>query len=237
MPDKIELKEVTFAYGPMPVLRNASISVERGEIVLIGGRSGHGMSTLLEICVGLLHPKTGNVFWDGCDCAEMSKARLLQVRQSIGFMFQTGALISNYTVFDNIALPLRNRSCLSAGEVEKRVRCEMENLMLVNLDTSYPEALSVFQCKATALARALIGEPDMLFLDDPVGGMDQQAARGLLNVIEQRWKKKRMGIIMITHDLDPWPHLPGRRFILESGALSPFAPGMAGTINRTGMKV
>jgi phospholipid/cholesterol/gamma-HCH transport system ATP-binding protein len=234
MPDKIELKEVTFAYGPMPVLRNLSISVERGEIVLIGGRSGHGMSTLLEICVALLHPKTGNVLWDGNDCAEMSKERLLQVRQSIGFMFQNGALISNHTVFDNIALPIRNRARLSAEAVEQRVRYEMENLMLVNVDTSYPEALSVFQCKAVALARALIGEPDMLLLDDPVGGMDMQAARGLLNIIEQRWKKKRMGIIMITHDLDPWPHLPVRRFTLESGALSPYTPDMAGTINRTG---
>jgi phospholipid/cholesterol/gamma-HCH transport system ATP-binding protein len=226
MPDKIELKGVAFAYGPMPVLRNVSISVSRGDIVLIGARSGHGMSTFLEMCVALLHPVTGNVLWDGYDCAEMSKARLLQVRQSIGFMFQNGALISNYTVFDNIALPLRNRARLSAQEVERRVRYEMENLMLVNVDTSFPEALSVFQCKAAALARALITEPDMLLLDDPVGGMDQRAARGLLNIIEQRWKKMRMGIIMITHDLDPWPHLPVRRFTLENGALLP--------INRTG---
>jgi phospholipid/cholesterol/gamma-HCH transport system ATP-binding protein len=234
MPDKIELKEVSFAYGPVPVLRNVSITVERGAIVLIGGRSGHGMSTLLEICVGLLHPKTGNVFWDGYDCARMSKAHLLRVRQSVGFMFQTGALISNYTVFDNIALPLRNRSRMSAEAVEKRVRYEMENLMLVDIDTYYPEALSVFQCKAAALARAMISDPDMLFIDDPVGGMDQQTARGLLNIIEERWKKKRMGIVMITHDLDPWPHLPVRRFVLEGGVLSHYTPDRAGTINRTG---
>jgi phospholipid/cholesterol/gamma-HCH transport system ATP-binding protein len=234
MPDKIELKGVTFTYGPMPVLRNLSISVNRGEIVLIGARSGHGMSTLLEIFVALLHPVTGTVLWDGHNCAEMSKARLLQVRQSIGFMFQNGALISNYNVFDNIALPLRNRARLSAEEIERRVRYEMENLMLVDIDTSFPEALSVFQCKAAALARALVSEPDMLLLDDPVSGMDRQAARGLLNIIEQRWKKQRMGIIMISHNLDPWPHLPVRRFTLESGTLSPVAPDSTGTINRTG---
>jgi phospholipid/cholesterol/gamma-HCH transport system ATP-binding protein len=235
MPDKIELQEVSFAYDRMLVLRNISLTVSKGDIVIIGGRSGHGMSTLLELCVGLLHPKTGYVVWDGYDLAAMSKERLLQVRRSIGFMFQTGALISNYTVFDNIALPLRSYALLSNDEIERRVRFEMEKVMLVNVDTSYPEALSVFQCKATALARALVTEPDIVLLDDPVGGMDQQAARGLLNIIEERWKKKGMGILMISHDLDPWPYLPLHRFVLESGTLVRYTSPIAGTDNRTVM--
>jgi phospholipid/cholesterol/gamma-HCH transport system ATP-binding protein len=221
MPGKIECKEVTFYYGVLPVLRNIDLAVSRGEIVLVSGRSGHGMSTLLELCVGLLHPRSGHIFWDGRDVAAFSRGQVLEERRSIGYMFQTGALISNFTVFENIALPLRNRGQMSDSAINARVRNEMEGLMLVNVDHHYPEALSVFQNKAAALARALIGKPDLLLLDDPTGGMDPETALGLLNIIEQRWKNEAMGIVMITHDIDLWSHLPVRRLFLENGSLSP----------------
>jgi phospholipid/cholesterol/gamma-HCH transport system ATP-binding protein len=234
MPGKIECKEVAFAYGTMPILRSIDLTVARGEIVLVGGKSGHGMSTLLELCVGLLQPKAGTVSWDERDIATLTREELLHARQSIGYMFQTGALISNFTVFDNIALPLRSRERISDEEINDRVRSEMESLMLVNIDSRYPEALSVFQSKAAGLARALIGDPTMLLLDDPIGGIDQGTAQGLLNVIEDRWKKKSMGIIMISHDIDLWRHLPVRRLALESGRLSLLPAAWSGEPKRTG---
>ncbi|MBN1130826.1 MAG: ATP-binding cassette domain-containing protein [Chitinispirillaceae bacterium] len=227
MPGNIELRDVTFSYGVLPVLRSITVSATRGEIVLVSGRSGHGLSTLLELCVGLQQPRSGSVLWDGRDLIGYTKTRLLNERRSIGYLFQTGALISNFTVFENIALPLRNHGRMSEKEIHARVHEEMEGLMLVNADHQYPEALSVFQNKAVALARALIGKPDLLLLDDPVGGVDVETALGLLNVIEARWKKEAMGIIMITHDIGLWPHLPVHRFFLENGGLSPVSRPVA----------
>jgi ABC-type transporter Mla maintaining outer membrane lipid asymmetry ATPase subunit MlaF len=227
MPDNIVMEKVMFAYGPMPVLRNISLAVKRGQITIISGKSGNGMSTLLEVCVGLHVPKSGHVRWDGIDLASTTKEELLRLRQSIGYMFQSGALISNFTVYENIALPLRSRGRFTESEIDKRVRNEMEQLMLFNVDSHYPEALSVFQSKAVALARALIAEPSMLLLDDPVGGVDPGTAQGLLNIIEDRWKRTGMGIIMISHDQDLWLHLPAQRLVLEAGTVSPYDPGMA----------
>jgi ABC-type transporter Mla maintaining outer membrane lipid asymmetry ATPase subunit MlaF len=221
------MEKVMFAYGPMPVLRNISLAVKRGQITIISGKSGNGMSTLLEVCVGLHVPKSGHVRWDGIDLASTTKEELLRLRQSIGYMFQSGALISNFTVYENIALPLRSRGRFTESEIDKRVRNEMEQLMLFNVDSHYPEALSVFQSKAVALARALIAEPSMLLLDDPVGGVDPGTAQGLLNIIEDRWKRTGMGIIMISHDQDLWLHLPAQRLVLEAGTVSPYDPGMA----------
>ncbi|MBN2036341.1 MAG: ATP-binding cassette domain-containing protein [Chitinispirillaceae bacterium] len=226
MPDSIAMERIMFAYGPMPILRNVNLTAQRGRITVISGKSGNGMSTLLEICVGLLVPKFGSVKWDGADLASMAREEQLRLRQSIGYMFQTGALISNFTVFENIALPLRSRGLCSDEEIDRRVRDLMEELLLFNVDTHYPEALSAFQSRAAALARALINEPSMLLLDDPIGGVDPGTAQGLLNIIEDRWKRTSMGIIMICHDQDIWTGLPVQRLVLEAGVLSPYDPGM-----------
>ncbi|MCU0609994.1 MAG: ATP-binding cassette domain-containing protein, partial [Chitinispirillaceae bacterium] len=151
MPDSIDIGDVVFSYGAAPVLRGVSLAVSRGEIVLIGGRSGHGTSTLLEIIVGLLRPQSGRVRWDGADLASMDNATLLKSRQSIGYVFQGNALISSFTVFDNIALPLRNMPGMKAEEVRARVRAGMETMALFNIDTKFPESLSSGQSKMVAI--------------------------------------------------------------------------------------
>jgi len=223
MRDRIDLEAVSFAWGAAPpVLCGVSLTVQRGEIVIICGRSGSGKSSLLELCAGLIRPTAGRVLWDGIDCAALPKEELLRARQSIGYMFQVHALIANFTVFDNIALPLRNRGGFSADAIAKRVRTEMENLMLSSgIDNRYPEALSAYECKAAALCRALIGDPALLILDEPFAGLDAASKNKFLSIIEQRWKERKMAVIMINHDLSVLPHLPARRMVLDGGTVAP----------------
>ncbi len=224
MRDRIDLEAVSFAWGAAPpVLRGVTLTVRRGEIVIIGGRSGSGKSSLLELCAGLIKPTSGKVLWDGNDIAALPKEELFRARQSIGYVFQVHALISNFTVFDNLALPLRNRGGLNGEAIMKRVRAEMENLMLSSgIDCRYPEALSAYECKAAALCRALIGDPTLLILDEPLSGLDPAAAERFLSVIEQRWKERTMAVIMMNYDLSVLPHLPARRMVLDGGKLAPY---------------
>jgi ABC-type transporter Mla maintaining outer membrane lipid asymmetry ATPase subunit MlaF len=223
MRDRIDLEEVSFGWGAAPpVLRGINLTVRRGEIVIIGGRSGTGKSSLLELCAGLIKPTSGKVLWDGTDIAALPKGELLRARQSIGYMFQVHALISNFTVFDNLALPLRSRPGISGDAIGRRIRTEMENLMLSSgIDSRYPEALSAYECKAVALCRALIGDPTLLILDEPLSGLDPEAIKKFISVIEQRWKERAMAVIMMTHHLSVLPHLPARRMVLDERKLAP----------------
>jgi phospholipid/cholesterol/gamma-HCH transport system ATP-binding protein len=149
----------------------------------------------------------------------------MQLRRSIGFVFQEGALISNFTAYDNIALPLRTRGGMVEEELRTRVRSLMEEFGLFNVEAKYPEALSEWQTKAVAAARALAGDPDMLLLDEPVSGLDPVTAGGILNAVERRWKTTGLAVVMISHDLSMWPHIAANRLSLESGKLYPYREG------------
>lgn len=219
MPSKIAMVDVVFSWETQPLLRKVNLSFSRGEVVIIGGKSGHGTSTLMELLVGLCKPQSGSVLWDGVDINRLSLGDLMALRRKIGYVFQSGALISNFTAFDNIALPLRNTGSMAESGIRAAVHAIMEELMLFNIDTRFPEALSEWQSRAVAVARALVTAPDMLFLDEPVGGVDQETGQGILNVIEKHWKERGMAIVMISHELSVWPQMEAQRLTLDSGKL------------------
>lgn len=219
MPDKIELEKVCFKQGKAPLLREISFSVKRGDILVISGRSGEGKSTLLEICVGLKRPSSGRVLWDGQDISSFSRRVLLEKRQSTGYVFQIHALISNHSVFENIALPLRVRSGITDKEIEKRVRKIMDEFCLENIDGLFPELLSAGQLKSVAVARALISEPDMLLLDEPLSGLDPFTARKIMNVIYEHQNRRKMSVIMVSHETDIWEGFLTVKKALDKGWL------------------
>ena len=211
--------------GAFPLLRGVSFTVERGEILVIGGRSGSGRSTLLEICAGLVQPVGGYVMWDGVRLESMTRKKLLAARERIGFLFQQHALIANYSIFDNIALPLRTQGALSEREVDMRVRSVMEEVALFGVERLFPESLSSGQLKSASLARALATDPEMLFLDEPLSGIDPQTAAGIRSVLISEQRGKPRTIITISHEIDMWAPLNYRILQMEDGML--VAPGDA----------
>lgn len=217
MPVEIELKKVCFMSDKFPLLREISFIVRKGEVLVISGRSGHGKSTILELCAGLKNPTSGNVLWDGHDLAEFSRKQLLKERQSIGYMFQVHALISNYSVFENIALPLRARSEFSEKQINRRVRNMMDELNLFSIDSLFPEALSIGQLKTVALARALINDPNVLLLDEPLSGVDPSTAQGMMNVLYEKNRSRPMCVIMVSHNTNVWDGFSPVKRVLESG--------------------
>jgi ABC-type transporter Mla maintaining outer membrane lipid asymmetry ATPase subunit MlaF len=217
MPDKIDLKSVSYSYRTFSVFGNIDLSVCKGDVVLVGGRSGHGKSTLLEICAGLLTPDSGSVSWDGKDLSDFSRDELMTARYVIGYVFQAHALISNHSIYENIALPLRARQEFSNREIDRKVRSIMDELHLHNVERLFPEVLSAGQLKAVSLARALVTEPEMLFLDEPLSGIDPVTSGDLLTILHEYQRRRQATIIMACHDQGVWDHLPVRKLILDNG--------------------
>lgn len=215
---KLELQGVTCYQGNFPVLRKINLTIGKGEVAVIGGNSGQGKTTLLETCAGLVMPSSGKVLWDGIDINSYKYDELLKQRQRIGFVFQIPALITNFTIFENIALPLRALKRYTEDEVYSRVRSRMEELGLFNIESRYPETLSSVQLKTVAVARALICEPQMLLLDEPLSGIDMQNAAGILNVILDYHKRHGSTVVLTSHTADVWPE-NSAKFSIQSGKI------------------
>ncbi len=219
MCSKLELRDVSFRFGSFPVLKNVNLAVAPGDVAIVGGRSGCGKSTFLEICAALLTPQSGSVLWDDMDISQVSKYDLYHRRRSVGYVFQVHALISNHTVFDNIALPLRSSTDQSDSDIRNRVFEQMEELNISGIDKALPEVLSAAQLKAVALARALVKRPRLLLLDEPLSGVDPFTAQSIIDVLHNRWKRENMSIVMISHALNAWPEWNAKRLMLNNGLL------------------
>jgi ABC-type transporter Mla maintaining outer membrane lipid asymmetry ATPase subunit MlaF len=198
--------------------------VEPGGVLLFGGRSGCGKSSLLEICAGLVRPSAGSVLWDGDVISDMSKYELYGKRKCLGYVFQVNALISNHSVFDNIALPLKCGASLSGAEIREKVKAQMDELEISGkIDKKFPEALSAAQLRSVALARALISSPKLLILDEPMSCVDPFTASMIINVLHKRWKRDGMTVIMAAHSINAWPEWDAGRYMLKDGRLEPAA--------------
>jgi ABC-type methionine transport system ATPase subunit len=218
----VEFRGVSFGYMAKTVLDDVSLTIAPGEVFIFGGRSGAGKSALLEICVGLLKPSRGAVLWNGEDITGMSKYELYGRRKSVGYVFQTHALIANHSVFDNIALPLKCGGNLNSREIRGKVESLMDELKISrDIEKKFPEMLSAAQLRSVAIARALVNEPNFLLLDEPLSGVDPLTADCILNVLHEKWKKCGMSIIMAAHSLSAWPEWSAKRFMLKDGCLEP----------------
>jgi len=216
---KLELRDVSFNHKGNAVLNKVNLKAAPGDVISFGGSSGAGKSALLEICAGLLKPSSGSVLWDGEDICGWSKYELYDRRKTTGYMFQTSALISNHGVFDNIALPLRCGSDLKEAVIKDKVARVMEELSICGTEKAFPEALSAAQLKRAALARALINEPSLLLLDEPLSGVDPQAAQYIIDALYKEWQNRNMCIIMASHSLSAWPQWSSGRFVINNGSL------------------
>ena len=166
----------------------------------MAGRSGCGKSTFLEICAGLLHPQSGKIFWEGKCVAELTREEFTAARQRAGFVFQKHALIHNFTIFDNIALPLRYHTAIAERDIRVRVNRLMEELGLFGVDHKFPNELSLGQAKCAALARALIMDPCIVFADEPTAGMDPYTGACIARVINNIRLEKHPVIIISCNE-------------------------------------
>ena len=182
-------------------LENVDLNVEKGEFLSIMGPSGCGKSTLLNI-IGLLDtPTSGTVEIEGTHTANMSDSALAAFRNSkLGFVFQSFHLIPSLNVMDNVELPLIYRKSLSEKKRKELVREVLERVELTHRLRHMPSQLSGGQCQRVAVARAIVGNPDIILADEPTGNLDSKMGAEVMDLLHRLNKEDGRTVVMVTHN-------------------------------------
>ncbi|MGA3039000.1 MAG: ATP-binding cassette domain-containing protein [Vulcanimicrobiaceae bacterium] len=195
------LDDVTLSYAERVVLQNLTLDVVEGAITCIVGLSGAGKSTILRLLNGLRKPSVGRVLVKGQDLTQLTERELVNLRRSIGFSFQFAALFDSLTVYDNVALPLRENMHLSDDEIRPRVHEALETVGLAGTDDKYPAELSGGMVKRVGFARAIITNPEIVLYDEPTTGSDPIITHLLTDTIMHLRKKMNGTAVVVSHDL------------------------------------
>jgi ABC-type lipoprotein export system ATPase subunit len=199
-------------------VHGVSIEIERGEFIIIVGRSGTGKTTLLNLAAGLVRPTSGRVMIDNLNLGEMTQKQLSILRnQKIGFIFQFPSLIPALTVKDNVTLPAifsgRNRG----NGVSTRATELLNMLGLTEKMEVYPKHLSAGETKRVVLARSLINKPQLVIADEPTSDLDERTEKEVMNMLKDI-NSKGVTFLMVTHSLQLMP-FANRAFLMENGNL------------------
>ncbi|HKB02205.1 MAG TPA: ATP-binding cassette domain-containing protein [Gemmataceae bacterium] len=198
----VQLERVSMSFGPHPVLRDVTVSVYRGETVLVIGESGCGKTVLLKLIVGLLRPAAGQVLFEGKDLAGRSEVELVQVRRRFGFLFQGAALFDSLSVYENVAYPLRALHTLREPEVHDRVMARLKEVGLgEGAADKLPAELSGGMRKRVGLARALALDPEVMLYDEPTTGLDPVMTELINDLIVQTRERRPVTSVVVTHEM------------------------------------
>jgi len=197
----IEFKNVTKRFGSHTVLDKVNLQIYEGQVTTIIGLSGSGKSVLLKHIIGLLQPDEGTILFQGRPVGEMKKSEMSSSLRQISYMFQGNALFDSLTIYDNIALPLRETTSLKKAEIDRRVMARVEQTELTEAVHKYPSELSGGMQKRAALARALITDPQIVLFDEPTTGQDPVRKNAILSMIAQYQRKFNFTAIMVSHEI------------------------------------
>lgn len=213
----VEIKDLVTHYGKRKILKNVSLDIYEGEIMVIMGGSGSGKSTLLNHLLGLLKPSSGTVSILGQDINAISEAEMTKLRTRMGVAFQGGALFSSMTVGQNIMLPLREHTELDPSTMAIMARLKMEVVKLADFENLMPAELSGGMIKRAALARAIVMDPKLLFCDEPSAGLDPVVSAAIDELIISLRDAMGMSIVVVTHELDSAFRIADRICVLDHG--------------------
>ena len=197
----IEVRDLTLAYGDRVILHGLDFTVRRGDIFIIMGGSGSGKSTLLRHMIGLQPPAKGTIRFDGADLWSVSEAKLAALKRRFGVLFQQGALWSSMTVAENVGLGLEQFTALTAAEIREIVTFKLALVGLTGYEDYLPAQLSGGMRKRAGLARAMVLDPEALFLDEPGSGLDPISAKLLDDLILQLRDSLGATVVVVTHEL------------------------------------
>ncbi|MGH7323035.1 MAG: ABC transporter ATP-binding protein [Candidatus Rokuibacteriota bacterium] len=221
----IEVSDVWKGFDATPVLRGVSLELAKGETFVVMGGSGSGKTVLLRLIAGLLRPDRGQIRLLGRSIERLSEEDLLPIRRRVGYVFQGAALFDSLTVLDNVAYPLREHTRLGEREIRERV---VHFLSLVGLNGDVlpllPAELSGGMRKRVGIARALVGEPELMLFDEPTAGLDPTNARLVAELISQVHAGVCDTAVVVTHDLELTRSVADRVAVLIDGRFAALGP-------------
>jgi phospholipid/cholesterol/gamma-HCH transport system ATP-binding protein len=215
----IEARQLKKSFGPQRVLDGVDLRVEKGESVVIIGRSGGGKSILLKHLIGLLRPDEGDVIIDGESIAPMNERQLLKVRRKFGMLFQGAALFDSLTVAENVAFVLRREGKLTEPEITKKVDQALDMVDLGGTQDKKPAELSGGMRKRVGLARAIVYEPEIVLFDEPTTGLDPIVADSIDQLIVRVREQLEVTAVAVTHDMRSARRIGQRILMLYHGRI------------------
>lgn len=199
----LEVRHLYKAFGDNQVLIDFNLSLQRGENVVVMGKSGSGKSVLIKCIIGLLRPDAGDIIVFGKNIPYLSHEALDAIRARVGFLFQSNALYDSMTVRENLEFPLRRHWIkLSQQEVDAMVMETLDDVGLVHTVDMMPAELSGGMRKRIALARTLILKPEIILYDEPTTGLDTITGKEIIQLMVEIQKKYNAASLIISHDLN-----------------------------------
>ena len=213
----IEVKNLSFNRGERVIYDNVSLQIRRGQITAIMGPSGTGKTTLLRLIGGQLSPDAGEVRLDGKNIASMSRNELFAARARMGMLFQSGALFTDMTVYENVAFPIRAHTKLPENLIAELVALKLESVGLRGAEKLMPAELSGGMNRRVALARAIALDPDLIMYDEPFAGQDPIVMGVLTRLIRSLREALDLTTIIVSHDVDETLSIADYIYVVAEG--------------------
>lgn len=215
----IEVKDLVFYRGDRPIYDGVNMQFRRGQITGIMGPSGTGKTTLLRLIGGQLAPDSGKVLFEGQNIASLGRQQLFKVRARMGMLFQSGALFTDMTVFENVAFPLRAHTRLPEHLIAELVGLKLEAVGLRGTEHLMPSELSGGMNRRVALARAIALDPDLIMYDEPFAGQDPIVMGVLTRLIRALREALGLTTIIVSHDVDETLSIADYVYVVAEGKI------------------
>jgi phospholipid/cholesterol/gamma-HCH transport system ATP-binding protein len=216
-PVVIDVDHLDWSFGPRQVLYDISMRVHEGEIMVIMGGSGSGKTTFLRHLVGLMPPMKNKIRLLGQDIGGLKAMQKLELRRKIGVAFQFGALFSSMSVAENVKLPLRELAHLDEKTMDIMARLKLEVVNMSGFGNLMPAELSGGMVKRASIARAIVMDPKLVFLDEPSSGLDPIVSSALDDLILRLREAMGITVVVVTHDVESAFKIGDRITVLDRG--------------------
>jgi phospholipid/cholesterol/gamma-HCH transport system ATP-binding protein len=218
----VKLTNVTKTFGNQIVHNDLSLELPKGKTSVIVGHSGAGKSVMLKYILGLIQPDKGEILVDGKDVTKLNQRGLYDIRSKFGVLFQGAALLDSLNVYDNVALPLREKTKLSEEEIKKSVMEKLDLMGIADSIHKFPAELSGGMQKRVGLARALQRKPEIVLFDEPTTGLDPETTHNIYKLFKSTQAALAYTAIIVSHDIPKVFAIADHIAVLYKGVISDF---------------
>lgn len=216
----IEIVDLDYARGQRQIFKGLNITIERGQVTAIMGPSGTGKTTLLSLITKQLVPDRGRIIVDGIDIATLNQKELYRLRRRFGMLFQQGALLTDISVFENVAFPLREHTKLPNRLIRHVVLTKLHAVGLRGAADMMPAQLSGGMARRVALARAMVMDPDILIYDEPFVGLDPISMGVIVRLVRKTNDALGISSVLVSHDVQEIASVADCSYLISGGKVA-----------------
>ena len=216
----IEVRDLWYSRSQRPIFTGLNIDIPRGRVTAVMGPSGTGKTTLLRLITRQIRPDKGTIRVNGIDIADLNQRQLYELRRRFGMLFQNGALLTDYSVFENVAFPLREHTRLSNRLIRHIVLTKLHAVGLRGAADMMPAELSGGMARRVALARAMVMDPEILIYDEPFVGLDPISMGVIVRLVRKMNDALGISSILVSHDVQEIATVSDQTFLISDGKVA-----------------